>query len=121
LRLATHPGTGAVWQVEMGPNGGDEVNILQAGANYGWLFFLSGTRLMALPAEPGGAFPTSQPTAYRDVGTIATENPGPRNFDVDWRTGRVLVVRAANDTLASQHLIVAQDWSSELERLVPTD
>jgi aldose sugar dehydrogenase len=36
LRLATHPGTGAIWQMEMGPNGGDEVNILEAGANYGW-------------------------------------------------------------------------------------
>jgi glucose/arabinose dehydrogenase len=36
LRLAQHPGTGAVWQVEMGPNGGDEVNILEKGANYGW-------------------------------------------------------------------------------------
>jgi glucose/arabinose dehydrogenase len=36
LRMAMHPGTGAIWQVEMGPNGGDEVNILEPGANYGW-------------------------------------------------------------------------------------
>jgi glucose/arabinose dehydrogenase len=36
LRMARHPGTGAIWQLEMGPNGGDEVNILEAGANYGW-------------------------------------------------------------------------------------
>jgi glucose/arabinose dehydrogenase len=36
LGLATHPGTGQVWQVEMGPNGGDEVNILVPGGNYGW-------------------------------------------------------------------------------------
>ncbi len=36
LRMARHPGTGAIWQVEMGPNGGDEVNILVPGANYGW-------------------------------------------------------------------------------------
>jgi glucose/arabinose dehydrogenase len=36
LGLATHPGTGKVWQVEMGPNGGDEVNILEPGGNYGW-------------------------------------------------------------------------------------
>jgi len=36
LRLAMHPGTGAIWQVEMGPNGGDEVNILEPGGNYGW-------------------------------------------------------------------------------------
>jgi glucose/arabinose dehydrogenase len=36
LRLAKHPGTGAIWQLEMGPNGGDEINILVPGANYGW-------------------------------------------------------------------------------------
>ena len=36
LRMAKHPLTGAIWQVENGPNGGDEVNILVPGANYGW-------------------------------------------------------------------------------------
>jgi glucose/arabinose dehydrogenase len=36
LGLAVHPGTGAIWQNENGPNGGDEVNILKPGANYGW-------------------------------------------------------------------------------------
>jgi aldose sugar dehydrogenase len=36
LRLATHPLTGAIWQIENGPNGGDEVNILVPGGNYGW-------------------------------------------------------------------------------------
>jgi aldose sugar dehydrogenase len=36
LGLAVHPGTGNIWQVEMGPNGGDEVNILEPGGNYGW-------------------------------------------------------------------------------------
>jgi glucose/arabinose dehydrogenase len=36
LRMAKHPITGAIWQIENGPNGGDEVNILVAGANYGW-------------------------------------------------------------------------------------
>jgi glucose/arabinose dehydrogenase len=31
-----HPGTGALWIVEHGPQGGDEINIAQAGRNYGW-------------------------------------------------------------------------------------
>jgi glucose/arabinose dehydrogenase len=34
--LAVHPETGDVWQAEIGPMGGDEVNILQPGHNYGW-------------------------------------------------------------------------------------
>ena len=36
LGLALHPGTGQMWQNENGPNGGDEINILKPGANYGW-------------------------------------------------------------------------------------
>lgn len=31
-----HPETGELWSVEIGPMGGDEVNILHAGRNYGW-------------------------------------------------------------------------------------
>ena len=34
--LAVHPETGELWQAEIGPMGGDEVNILQPGHNYGW-------------------------------------------------------------------------------------
>ncbi len=33
---AIHPRTGALWTVEFGPMGGDEVNITEAGKNYGW-------------------------------------------------------------------------------------
>jgi glucose/arabinose dehydrogenase len=34
--LAFNPQTGELWQAEIGPMGGDEVNILIAGHNYGW-------------------------------------------------------------------------------------
>jgi glucose/arabinose dehydrogenase len=33
---ARHPQTGEVWTHEHGPQGGDEVNIIRAGTNYGW-------------------------------------------------------------------------------------
>jgi glucose/arabinose dehydrogenase len=36
LGLAMHPGTGEMWLNENGPNGGDEINILKPGLNYGW-------------------------------------------------------------------------------------
>jgi aldose sugar dehydrogenase len=36
LGIAVHPVTGEMWQNENGPNGGDEINILKPGANYGW-------------------------------------------------------------------------------------
>ena len=34
--LAFHPVTGDLWESEMGPKGGDEVNRIQPGHNYGW-------------------------------------------------------------------------------------
>nr|WP_315430689.1 PQQ-dependent sugar dehydrogenase [uncultured Albidiferax sp.] len=33
---ALHPDTGELWTSEHGPQGGDEINITRAGANYGW-------------------------------------------------------------------------------------
>ena len=31
-----HPVTGQIWETEHGPRGGDELNLLKPGANYGW-------------------------------------------------------------------------------------
>lgn len=36
LGLVVHPVTGEMWETENGPQGGDEVNILKPGRNYGW-------------------------------------------------------------------------------------
>ena len=34
--LIKHPETGEIWDNEHGPRGGDEINIIKKGANYGW-------------------------------------------------------------------------------------
>lgn len=34
--LTVHPDTGEVWETEFGERDGDEINVLQRGANYGW-------------------------------------------------------------------------------------
>ncbi|MBI2149751.1 MAG: PQQ-dependent sugar dehydrogenase [Acidobacteria bacterium] len=36
LGLAIHPGSSLLWEHENGPNGGDELNIILPGRNYGW-------------------------------------------------------------------------------------
>jgi len=56
--MARHPDTGAIWLHEHGARGGDEVNILRAGANYGWPVTThgvdySGARIGVGPRAPG--------------------------------------------------------------------
>ena len=36
MGLYFHPETGELWETENGPQGGDEINIIKAGKNYGW-------------------------------------------------------------------------------------
>lgn len=40
--LDGHPVTGAIWNTEMGPRGGDEVNKILGGQNYGWPLYTNG-------------------------------------------------------------------------------
>ena len=58
LGLIVHPVTGAVWNNENGPNGGDEINIILPGKNYGW-----------------------------PIASYGRTYEGPRVSDVPWREG----------------------------------
>ena len=65
LGLTLNPETGAVWSVENGPNGGDEVNELLPGHNYGWPVinngrFYLGRRVSVNPYREG----MDPPVAY---------------------------------------------------------
>ncbi len=46
---ALHPATGVLWTHEHGPRGGDEINIPQAGKNYGWPLATHGVNYSGLP------------------------------------------------------------------------
>jgi len=41
--LAMRPGTDELWEAEMGPRGGDELNLIEKGSNYGWPLVTLGT------------------------------------------------------------------------------
>jgi aldose sugar dehydrogenase len=56
--LAVNPETGDVWETEQGPSGGDEMNIVRAGRNYGWPLVSYGRdywghRISARPTRTG--------------------------------------------------------------------
>jgi len=58
LGLTLNPVTGEIWEAENGPNGGDEINVLQAGKNYGWPVvnngrFYLGPRVSERPWQEG--------------------------------------------------------------------
>jgi aldose sugar dehydrogenase len=60
---ALHPETGELWTHEHGPQGGDEINIIRAGTNYGWpvithgVNYVTGTRIGEGTHKPGMAQP----------------------------------------------------------------
>jgi glucose/arabinose dehydrogenase len=58
LGLIVHPVTGALWNNENGPNGGDEINVILPGRNYGW-----------------------------PIASYGRTYEGPRVSDVPWREG----------------------------------
>jgi len=66
--LAFHPETGDLWENEFGPRGGDELNLIKAGKNYGWPLITYGIEY-AGPKISGGATQKEgleQPVYYWD-------------------------------------------------------
>jgi aldose sugar dehydrogenase len=51
--LAVHPQTGELWAVDHGPEGGDEINLLEGGSNYGWPFITGGKDYSGAPIGVG--------------------------------------------------------------------
>lgn len=65
--MAKHPETGKIWTHEHGPRGGDEINIIESGKNYGWPIIsyginYSGTKFTDITEADG----MEQPIHYWD-------------------------------------------------------
>jgi len=50
---AINPATGVLWEIEHGPRGGDELNIPEAGKNYGWPEVSFGVNYSGTPVGTG--------------------------------------------------------------------
>jgi len=52
---ALNPVTGELWEIEHGPKGGDELNVAEAGKNYGWPVISYGKNYSGTPVGSGKA------------------------------------------------------------------
>jgi aldose sugar dehydrogenase len=69
--IALNPLTGEVWIHEHGPKGGDEVNILHAGANYGWPMITYGIDYSGQVVSEKTAMPGMEPPVIYWTPSIA--------------------------------------------------
>lgn len=51
--LEFNPGSNELWSTEMGPRGGDEINLIEPGLNYGWPLFSLGVNYTGKPVAWG--------------------------------------------------------------------
>jgi glucose/arabinose dehydrogenase len=63
--LDLHPQTGEIWESEHGPRGGDEINVIEAGNNYGWPVITHGMNYNGQPITDATSAPgMEQPKHY---------------------------------------------------------
>jgi len=70
--LAQNPETGEIWETEHGPRGGDEVNIIIRGANYGWPNYSIGVNYDGTTISSGHNAPGIEAPIHTWTPSIAT-------------------------------------------------
>jgi len=74
---ALHPASGALWAIAHGPQGGDELNVVRAGVNYGWpvithgVNYVTGTRIGEGTEKAGMAQPVKYWTPSPAISGLA--------------------------------------------------
>ena len=74
-----HPETGKIWTNEHGPRGGDEINIVSAGKNYGWPKITYGINYVGTTITKNKSLPGLEQPLYYWVPSIA-----PSSFEFVW-------------------------------------
>jgi aldose sugar dehydrogenase len=98
--LAIHPQTGDIWSTEHGPQGGDELNLVRPGLNYGWPVVGLGVQYGGATIHEGQAMEGMTDPVHYWVPSIATSGLIVYTGDAfpNWR-GNLLVGGLAGETI----------------------
>ncbi|WLW58876.1 PQQ-dependent sugar dehydrogenase [Achromobacter sp. PD1] len=115
--MALNPWSGQLWENEHGPRGGDEINLVQRGKNYGWPLATHGINYSGqpIPEAKGADLPGMEPPLYWWPKSPAIS--GMAFYSADrfpaWRNS-VFIGALANQNLIRLTLdgdrVVAQEW-----------
>ncbi|MAQ62681.1 MAG: hypothetical protein CMD24_03740 [Flavobacteriales bacterium] len=85
--LIFHPITGELWEHEHGPKGGDEINILEKGKNYGWPLITYGINYSGTSITDKREMPGMEQPLYYWVPSIAPSGMAFSTSDIykDWK------------------------------------
>lgn len=67
-----HPETGQLWESEHGPKGGDELNIITKGSNYGWPFYSLGVNYNNTTISQGHTAPNITEPVFQWTPSVGT-------------------------------------------------
>ncbi len=112
------PATGRLWAIDHGPRGGDEINLPEAGRNYGWPVITYGTEYSGPAIGEGTAKPGLEQPLYYWVPSIATSGMTFYTSDVhpEWK-GNLFVGALAAKLVA--RLEIGADGKVKAEERFP--
>ncbi|MBN1240865.1 MAG: PQQ-dependent sugar dehydrogenase [Gammaproteobacteria bacterium] len=112
--LAFHPETAELWQADIGPRGGDEINVVVPGGNYGWPLVSAGTRYSGTAIGAGaGTLPEARMPSIWWVPAITPSSIAFYTADElpDW-SGNLLVSALSGKQL--QRIVFGEDGTERL-------
>ena len=99
--IAVHPATGDVWETEHGPRGGDELNLLLPGRNYGWPVVSWGVNYNGTPITADSRRAGMESPRFTWVPSIATTGMTFYTGDrFPWWKGNLFVAGLGGEQLA---------------------
>lgn len=113
--MAAHPRTRTIWAAEHGPAGGDEINLIRKGLNYGWPLVSHGTHYDGRPVGESALREGIEPPLHHYTPSIAISQIAFYEGDrfPEWR-GHLLVASLGQEQLRLVRLRDTQILDDEL-------